>query len=566
MHNDNRKKRGTSIVPRWSFFLYLFLLCYALIMTQLLRNPISAVFFWFMVVILPLSFLFLLIGKAAIQVFVMTDKQSTQKLSPVDYEIRVINSSPIPFPYVEAVMSKPREDGVRCLYQRLVLSLLPFGGYNVKNTVSFRYRGLYEIGVHEIYICDPLRLFRMRVNVNNCQGVTVYPRKLDFDRDFERSVCDIPSPHVRTFDSRDRSEVSNIREYRMGDTLKSIHWKLSSKAEELQVKDYNTNNDNHTYIFVDLSAPTTCPELKKEQARRKLKLLSKFSSPKEGEPLTLKARINLIKEEYKEKKKERRYRRRRKKGNTARDIETIDMIDALIKETSQRKSAKDKQKAQNAEAANAKEMIDKLSEIVGEDTKNVKQSELDRARMAWGGIILDEFEDEISEYCADGVIEIAIAAIRREIRDGNNCTVCWYDKRYDREMGVINVSDSAAFEEAYARFAAAPVSPEENRISNLSGIISESANITVKIITPNIDPASLSEYCAIPAMFGGAGIGCVTQVLLFNPCDKYTDPKARMEYAQSGRMDLKFSGINMVDIFESTQNDGRTVLVCNDQI
>ncbi len=573
MSRYENKKRGPSIVPRWSLAPYILLLAFSLILTQLLRSTVSSVLFWFLIIALPLSFIIMLIGKAAIQVYVMTDKTSTEKMASVEYEIRIINGTPIPYPFIEAIMSKPRDDGVRCLYQKLILSLVPFGGYSVKNTVSFRYRGLYEIGVHQIYVYDPLRLFRMRMDINNFSNVTVLPRKLDFEKEAESSVSDVPSPLVRTFDSRDRSEVSNIREYRIGDTLKSIHWKLSSKSEELQVKDYNTNNDRHTYVFVDLSAPTTCPEQKKEEARKKLKILAKLQKKEddEGNPITLKTKIAAFREELEEKRRLRKYRRRRKKGNSARDIETIDMIDALIRET----SGKGKKKAEKAEDASdiakeekisAKDMIDQLSLIVGEDTISLKEDELTRAKRAWGGIVKDEFEDELPEYCADGVIEIAVAAINSELRRGNHCTVIWFDQRSDSGMYTADISDSSALEDLYLKFASAPVSPEEKRITSLTGVIGDSINVTIKFITSNIDPASASEYSAVPAIFGGAGTGCVTEILLFNPADKYKNPKERLEYANNCRMEMKYTGINMIDVFEATQSDGKTVLICNELI
>ena len=39
-----------------------------------------------------------------------------------------------------------------------------------------------------------------------------------------------------------------------GDSLKSIHWKLSSKSEEFIVNDYNTGSADISYIFCDMSA------------------------------------------------------------------------------------------------------------------------------------------------------------------------------------------------------------------------------------------------------------------------------------------------------------------------
>jgi electron transport complex protein RnfG len=51
----------------------------------------------------------------------------------------------------------------------------------------------------------------------------------------------------------DKLEVSDIRDYRNGDSLKSIHWKLSSKSETFIVKDYNTGTSNQTVVFCDLT-------------------------------------------------------------------------------------------------------------------------------------------------------------------------------------------------------------------------------------------------------------------------------------------------------------------------
>ena len=156
MANKKRRKRAPALLPRPGALLYCFLLVFALVFTQILRNTASAVFFWFLVLAPLLSFLLLMIGRACVQVYVSSDTNRCEKMTPVEYEIRVINASPVPLPFVEAIINLPRPDGVRSLRQKLVLSLIPFGMHCIKNTVQFRYRGLYEIGVREIYLYDYL--------------------------------------------------------------------------------------------------------------------------------------------------------------------------------------------------------------------------------------------------------------------------------------------------------------------------------------------------------------------------------------------------------------------------
>ncbi len=50
----------------------------------------------------------------------------------------------------------------------------------------------------------------------------------------------------------DVSEVFGIREYRAGDTLHKVHWKLSAKTDELLVKEFSNPMKTALFVFVDL--------------------------------------------------------------------------------------------------------------------------------------------------------------------------------------------------------------------------------------------------------------------------------------------------------------------------
>ncbi len=52
----------------------------------------------------------------------------------------------------------------------------------------------------------------------------------------------------------DVSEVFGIREYRAGDTLHKVHWKLSAKTDELLVKEFSNPMKTALFIFVDFYA------------------------------------------------------------------------------------------------------------------------------------------------------------------------------------------------------------------------------------------------------------------------------------------------------------------------
>lgn len=471
----------------------------------------------------------------------------------------------------------PRVDGVRSLHQKLVLSLIPFGMHVIKDTVRFRYRGLYEIGVREIYLYDYLRMFRLRIDVSNYSNVTVLPRRLLLDTSVSTAASDIPSSFARMQHTPEQSEQASIRDYRLGDTMKSIHWKLSSKAEDLQVRDFNTNDDQHVYIFADFAGPTPPPQVEKSRKQKHIRLLlkkrerrvmrptirlHKIADKAEALDTAVGRKIQNVKKRMHNRRQAAKSRRRLQAGNSAASVQSMDAIDALIRATARKRTHTKKidPKKEEKRTANAQQkeqeqallraqieaedaVVQKLLEEINGDMREAGDEEIDEAIRVWGGAVQPDFADEMPELCADSVAEIAVAEVMNEIRHGHRCTVAWFDPREDNGVCVQHASDLASFEDIYNRFARASVVSEKQRVCHLSRLISETANVTIRIVTANMDPASIAEYGRIPAMFGGAGNGCVTEILFYSPTEKYKIPMEREEYVAACAAKLRQQGI-----------------------
>ena len=52
---------------------------------------------------------------------------------------------------------------------------------------------------------------------------------------------------------RDSSETFEIREFHDGDSMNKIHWKLSSKTDELMIRDSIAAIETNIYVYFDLS-------------------------------------------------------------------------------------------------------------------------------------------------------------------------------------------------------------------------------------------------------------------------------------------------------------------------
>ncbi len=592
----NNKESGRPIKLLWGSLVYAVILVLSFLGTQAMRHPISSILFLFLLLLPVISIVAAIIGCNSIQVYVSSEAARVEKDTPVGYEIRVINNAPIPYPFVEAYITQPREDGVRCLKRRMYLSLAPFGGYIINKKISFRYRGLYEIGVSDFYLSDMLRLVRFRVVVDNYSNILVFPRVLNVASEDHHAYTEMPSVHAPTA-TNEVAEAANIREYRTGDSQKSIHWKLSSKTEELQVKDFSINRDRNVYIFADLASQSPCPQVKRQNASKQLKKALKL---KEKKKVRLSSAAAATVTEHADKlgrklvgglsffknifKKKKRERQRRIVGDEN-TMETIEMIDRLISDTSnaearrrkelrqQKKNEKnaERNEAKNqimaqmaAEEAAEQAVIDKLYSSINEVLEDEDTVKLDDAILAWGGKVKSEYEDDMAEFCADGIVEIALSAVKRELARGNKCTLVWYDSREDRGFSYYTIASPLELEAAFNRFASAPTADCEMKITNLIRLVAESINVTIKFVTANIDPVSLSEYCAVPALFGGAGAGCTCEVMLFNPESRYINSSARREYAATCKERLIGSGIYTTEFKYVKTIDGGTTLIAVD--
>ncbi|MBQ7931732.1 MAG: hypothetical protein IJ334_12035, partial [Clostridia bacterium] len=108
--------------------------------------------------------------------------------------------------------------------------------------------------------------------------------------------------------------------------------------------------------------------------------------------------------------------------------------------------------------------------------------------------------------------------------------------------------------------ATTPPCSEKESVTTLLPLIHESLNVTIRIATSNLDPLSLNKYAAIPGLYGGAGTGCVAEVLLFNPEDRYEDIKIRREYVEMCRIRLAQEGVDLTELVAAKDETGTVTL------
>ena len=496
-------KRGATIGLTKNFWWYLGLLVAVLIFTQALNNSFSHILFVFLVLLLPVLFLYMLTAKLSLSVYMMSDAETVEKNQPYEYHFRVNNTSIFAYPFVEAQMWLPQANSVRCTLRTVRLAMSPFASYDVGNEVKFRFRGTYDIGVKCFYVYDFFRLMRVRVDVENYNQVYVLPRKLNLDEAAAQAISDSVARTVRSPISYDRLEVSDIRDYRMGDSLKSIHWKLSSKSEQMIVKEYNTGTANITNVYCDLAR--TFPDAPPEQQTPEQQTRKQTRAQKKAEKLQYASALAVAKDQGIKLDREQ-------KAKLREDIHA---------------SAEEKR------AANA---------VPVQDDEDLLAEEI--------------YYEDMNEYLADGVVELTVAVLLEEFRNGKIVNLMWFDRRSEAGAYCVTLNGKEDFEMIFREFATAPLCAPEDSVARLCAMAGETQSTKQIFVTGALDRASVSALCSIPGMTEGASFGS-SQVMLYNPEERFANRMQRMRYVEGCRAQLAENGLVLVEGRLPEQYEGR---------
>ncbi len=518
---------GFSVTHRFTSYLILFGV--ALIFTQALLSKVSNIFFWFIFFLPLVMLLYVFLAARSLAVEMRSRTTTTEKNTPYNYNFRIQNRSILAIPFLEAMISIPQSNSVRCTERLVRLSMAPMTGYTLNNTVTFRFRGTYEIGVRCFYVYDFFRLFRVRVDMEDMTTVYVMPRKLTPDDVLAQAISDSTVRTVRSPLVVDKLEVSDIRDYQNGDPLKSIHWKLSSKSEEFVVKDYNTGTANQTVIYCDMAPhfPDEPPAMNLHGSETNEEDRTAQRSTAAERPSTSRSAAN---------------RQVRKSSRIQENQDTHAISEEELDARLRSRATAAKMLSGQAPAARA------VSKITGAETEEVT---VPRTPVNVHELSLPTYYEDMNEYLADGVVELTIAMVFSELRQGHEVLLVWFDRRSDSGICAYPLRGIDEFEAVYHLFATAPLcdlsrkSPAGNYdVTSLSAMAGHLQNAKQLFVIPTLDGDMLSSLSALPGAADAGNAGS-TEVVLYSPEERFKHPAERSAYLEGCREQLAAHGISL---------------------
>lgn len=113
------------------------------------------------------------------------------------------------------------------------------------------YNGQYSIYIEKVVVTDALALFSLTKAAASEQVVTVLPNTYGrtYSHSSEKNTAQLPN--ATTFTQQNGDELAHLKLYQPGDSVKQIHWKLSSKLDELYIKQLETTTGQQFILAVD---------------------------------------------------------------------------------------------------------------------------------------------------------------------------------------------------------------------------------------------------------------------------------------------------------------------------
>jgi uncharacterized protein (DUF58 family) len=168
----------------------------------------------------------------------------------VTYRLTLANESPLPGAFVDVSFrafgpaSTFRLEGVSTALRRRE-------SLRREYTIAFPYRGVYKVGIERLRISDALSWFSFQAEVWY-RTFYVYPRVVELESVFSGLRNAVETSGEGRGLLADYTLLSDVREYRPGDSVRHLAWRKFAAAGRPFLKDYETTSWPGVELYLDL--------------------------------------------------------------------------------------------------------------------------------------------------------------------------------------------------------------------------------------------------------------------------------------------------------------------------
>lgn len=191
-----------------------------------------------------------------------SNRASVGKHVPVDVYFDIENKSIIPVENLKIDIKIHNYFYENKEEYSIIVPSVPMKSRSAKISLSGIYCGRMLVEAVNMKIQDVFGLFEFRKEISCVTEIFIMPSKQDSFEKVNLSVLGVSEDEELQFvKGDDVSQISQIRAYVPGDRLQNIHWKLSAKSEELQVKEFSMPYSEDVILLLEFYVDAKEPEV-----------------------------------------------------------------------------------------------------------------------------------------------------------------------------------------------------------------------------------------------------------------------------------------------------------------
>lgn len=232
---------------KWiNLILFALLLSFALFVGGAM--PYFLLYIFLLTFIIPLLHCLIILNRLQGSIHIPEGSHFVGEIIEIEYRLENRSFFLIPFLEVQNTITKSLSgNGTK----NIILSLDRSEIYSNKESVVLNRRGYYKLGQIEINIKDVFNLYSFKKKFINKTSLLIFPEVIELSN-FRITTGFQPGELlINNTAFLDINRTKNLRDYIEGDSVKSIHWKLSAKVDAPIIKEYESRVDTNVVIFID---------------------------------------------------------------------------------------------------------------------------------------------------------------------------------------------------------------------------------------------------------------------------------------------------------------------------
>ena len=187
---------------------------------------------------------------------------SSEKNQPFGFKVTASNKGYLPIAFLGLDFDMINLANGESIAVSENISMGPKSDRTFDLDLKSQYSGVIRLSLDRAYISGILGIVKRQIPVDMEMDYTVFPSVTEMNLNQE-TIAGYDMESFKYSDSKkgtDPGEIFGIREYQSGDSVKTIHWKLSGKLGHIMVREMGFPVENNIMILLDRKPMDNSPE------------------------------------------------------------------------------------------------------------------------------------------------------------------------------------------------------------------------------------------------------------------------------------------------------------------